>query len=212
MCNGRKQKKCLNMKAFFVFFMISTNCKTLILWRNIMTYRLSITAAYFFSFLILVGAGSLPTSNSGGSSSNSGGSSSGSYSNSGNSSTNNPLNALELKNGLNMIQSLVYGKKYKKAENKLISLEVKFPQNADIQNYLGFVSRKMNKLGKSDAYYKKALQLNPMHKGALEYQGELFLQYKNLEKANANLSLLERICGVNCDEYKELKKAIENFK
>ena len=111
-----------------------------------------------------------------------------------------------------MVQSLVYGKKYEKAEIKLISLEVKFPQNADIQNYLGFVSRKMNKLGKSDAYYKKALQLNPMHKGALEYQGELFLQYKNLKKANANLKLLERICGVNCEEYKDLKKAIENFK
>ena len=110
------------------------------------------------------------------------------------------------------MQSLVYGKKYKKAEKRLISLEVKFPQNADIQNYLGFVSRKMDKLGKSDAYYKKALQINPMHKGALEYQGELFLQYKNVEKAKANLKLLEQICGVNCKEYKELKKAIESFK
>ena len=94
----------------------------------------------------------------------------------------------------------------------IISLEAKFPQNADIQNYLGFVSRKMDQLGKSDAYYKKALQINPMHKGALEYQGELFLQYKNVEKAKANLKLLERICGVNCEEYKELKKAIESFK
>ena len=98
------------------------------------------------------------------------------------------------------------------SKHSLIYLEVKFPQNADIQNYLGFVSRKMDKLGKSDAYYKKALQLDPMHKGALEYQGELFLQYKNVEKAKANLKLLERICGVNCDEYKELKKAIESFK
>ncbi len=111
-----------------------------------------------------------------------------------------------------MVQSLVYGKKYEKAEIKLISLEVKFPQNADIQNYLGFVNRKMKKFGKSDGYYKKALQLNPMHKGALEYQGELFLQYKNLEKANANLKLLERSGGVNCDEYKDLRKAIEKFK
>ena len=170
-----------------------------------MLYRFLLLAAYIFSFLILVGAGGLPTSNSGGSSST--GSSGG-----GTTSIVNPLNAMELKNGLNLVQSLVYGKKYEKAEIKLISLEVKFPQNADIQNYLGFVSRKMNKLGKSDAYYKKALQLNPMHKGALEYQGELFLQYKNLEKANANLKLLERICGVNCNEYKDLKKAIENFK
>ena len=170
-----------------------------------MLYRFLILAAYIFSFLILVSAGGLPTSNSSGSSST--GSSGG-----GTSSIVNPLNALELKNGLNMVQSLVYGKKYKKAEKRLISLEVKFPQNADIQNYLGFVSRKMDKLGKSNAYYKKALQIDPMHKGALEYQGELFLQYKNVEKAKANLKLLERICGVNCEEYKELKKAIESFK
>ena len=170
-----------------------------------MTYRFFRVAAYIISFLILVGAGGLPTSNSSGSSSS--GSSGG-----GTSSIVNPLNALELKNGLNMVQSLVYGKKYKKAEKRLISLEAKFPQNADIQNYLGFVSRKMDKLGKSDAYYKKALQINPMHKGALEYQGELFLQYKNVQKAKANLKLLERICGVNCEEYKELKKAIESFK
>ena len=170
-----------------------------------MLSRFFTSAVYIFSFLVLAGAGGLPTSNSSGSSS--GGSSGGSTS-----AIVNPLNSLELKNGLNMVQSLVYGKKYKKAEKRLISLEVKFPQNADIQNYLGFVSRKMDKLGKSDAYYKKALQINPMHKGALEYQGELFLQYKNVEKAKANLKLLERICGVNCEEYKELKKAIESFK
>ena len=168
-------------------------------------------ATYVFLFFTLVAAGGSPTSNSGGTSSSSG-SSSNSYSGGANISISNPLNALELKNGLNMVQSLVYGKKYEKAEIKLISLEAKDPKNADIQNYWGFVSRKMNKLGKSDAYYKKALQLNPVHKGALEYQGELFLQYKNLEKANANLKLLERICGVNCNEYRDLKKAIENFK
>ena len=170
-----------------------------------MSYRFFTFAAYIFSFIVIAGAGGLPTSNSSGSSSTS-------ISGSGTSATVNPLNELELKNGLNLVKSLVYGKKYKKAEKRLISLEVKFPQIADIQNYLGFVSRKMDKLGKSDAYYKKALQINPMHKGALEYQGELFLQYKNVEKANANLKLLERICGVNCEEYNELKKAIESFK
>ncbi len=170
-----------------------------------MSYRILTFVAYVFSFLVLAAAGGLPTSNSSASSSTS-------SSGGGTSGIVNPLNALELKNGLNLVQSLVYGKKYKKAEKRLISLEAKFPQNADIQNYLGFVSRKMDQLGKSDAYYKKALRINPMHKGALEYQGELFLQYKNVEKAKANLKLLERICGVNCEEYKDLKKAIESFK
>ena len=115
-----------------------------------MITRLLTFAAYVFSFFTLVAAGGLPTSNSGGASSSSG-SSSNSYSGGASTSISNPLHTLELKNGLNIVQSLVYGKKYEKAEIKLMSLEVKFPQNADIQNYLGFVSRKMNKLGKSDA-------------------------------------------------------------
>ena len=55
-----------------------------------MLYRFLMLAAYIFSFLILVGAGGLPTSNSSGSSST--GSSGG-----GTSSSVNPLNALELK-------------------------------------------------------------------------------------------------------------------
>ena len=76
-----------------------------------MAYRFFTFAAYIFSFLVLAGAGGLPTSNSSGSSS---------YSNSGGgtSAIVNPLNALELKNGLNLVQSLVYGKKYKKAEKR----------------------------------------------------------------------------------------------
>ena len=70
-----------------------------------------------FSFFTLVGAGGLPTSNSGGTSSSSG-SSSNSYSG----DILYQIPALELKNGLNMKKSLVYGKKYEKAEIKLISL------------------------------------------------------------------------------------------
>ena len=184
-----------------------------------MIHKLSTFAAYIFSFYILVGAGGLPTSNSGGSTPNSSGSSStsdsssyNSYSNSGLGSIINPSDDLDLENGLKMAQSLIYEKKYQQAKNTLISLETKFPPNADVQNYLGFISRKMNQLGTSDLYYKKALRIDPMHKGALEYQGELFLQYKNVEKAKANLKLLERICGVNCEEYRDLKKAIKNFK
>ena len=78
-----------------------------------MITRLLKFAAYVFSFFTLVAAGGLPTSNSGGTSSSSG-SSSNSYSGGTSNSISNPLNTLELKNGLNMVQSLVYGKKYEK--------------------------------------------------------------------------------------------------
>ena len=78
-----------------------------------MITRLLTFAAYVFSFFTLVAAGGLPTSNSGGASSSSS-SSSNSYSGGASTSISNPLNTLELKNGLNMVQSLVYGKNMKR--------------------------------------------------------------------------------------------------
>ena len=78
-----------------------------------MIIRLLTFAMYVFSFFTLVGAGGLPTSNSGGTSSSSGSSSNG-YSGGASNSLSNPLTALELKNGLNMVQSLVYGKNMKR--------------------------------------------------------------------------------------------------
>ena len=43
-------------------------------------------------------------------------------------------------------------------------------------------------------YYNKALALNPMHKGALEYQGELFVELGQLDKAKENLAKLNHLC------------------
>ena len=82
------------------------------------------------------------------------------------------------------------------------------PKNADIQNYLGFAYRKSGKLEASGNHYAKALQMNPDHKGALEYQGELFLMTGALEKARANLARLEILCPSGCPELTELKAAI----
>ena len=83
------------------------------------------------------------------------------------------------------------------------------PKNADIQNYLGFAYRKSGKLEASGKHYAKALQLDPDHKGALEYQGELFLMTGALGKARANLARLEVLCPNGCPELAELKAAIE---
>ena len=82
------------------------------------------------------------------------------------------------------------------------------PKNADIQNYLGFAYRKSGKLEASGNHYAKALQLDPDHKGALEYQGELFLMTGTPEKAHANLARLEVLCPSGCSELTDLKAAI----
>ena len=82
------------------------------------------------------------------------------------------------------------------------------PKNADIQNYLGFAYRKSGKLEASGNHYAKALELDPDHKGALEYQGELFLMTGAPEKARANLARLEDLCPSGCSELTDLKAAI----
>ena len=82
------------------------------------------------------------------------------------------------------------------------------PENADIQNYLGFAYRKSGKLEASGKHYARALEFDPKHKGALEYQGELFLMTGAAEKARANLVCLEVLCPEACSELADLKAAI----
>jgi tetratricopeptide (TPR) repeat protein len=83
-----------------------------------------------------------------------------------------------------------------------------YANNADINNLLGFSSRNLKQFAASAKYYKKALRINPNHLGALEYQGELFLQTKKVSAAKKNLAKLKKLCGENCEEYLDLKKAI----
>ena len=85
------------------------------------------------------------------------------------------------------------------------------PRNPDALNYLGFSYRKTGKTDEALAYYQKALDLQPKHLGANEYLGELYLELKNLPKAEERLSVLQQACGA-CEEYGELKEKVEQFK
>ena len=87
----------------------------------------------------------------------------------------------------------------------------KNPGNADAHNYMGYVLRKRNDLKNSAVHYKKALEINPKHLGALEYQGEFFLKVGNLDLAKANLEKLDKLCWLGCDEYDDLKASIEAY-
>jgi Tfp pilus assembly protein PilF len=76
---------------------------------------------------------------------------------------------------------------------------------------MGFSKRKMGDQTGALEYYDKALSLQPNHIGANEYLGELYLELKNVAKAQERLDVLQRVCG-NCEEYTELKEKIEKFK
>ena len=107
---------------------------------------------------------------------------------------------------------LIKNESYEPAIDSLLSAEKLSKNDPDIYNYLGYSFRKINDLEKAAFYYEKALVLSPKHKGALEYQGEMFLTLGQLEKAESNLKKLEKICFLGCDEEKMLKESILKFK
>jgi tetratricopeptide (TPR) repeat protein len=86
------------------------------------------------------------------------------------------------------------------------------PDNADLQNYLGYAHRKAGKLDPAFKHYKRALELNPRHRGAHEYIGEAYLMVNNLAKADEHLAALDRICLLPCEEFTDLKGAISAYK
>jgi cytochrome c-type biogenesis protein CcmH/NrfG len=81
-------------------------------------------------------------------------------------------------------------------------------QNADVYNLLGFTLRKTGDYTTSRSYYTKALDLQPDHKAAREYLGELFVETGRVDKAKEQLAVLAKLCPAGCDEREDLEKAI----
>jgi Flp pilus assembly protein TadD len=90
--------------------------------------------------------------------------------------------------------------------------ERKDPNNANVQNLLGFSLRKSGQLDLAFKHYKRALELDPKHRGAHEYIGEAYLMNKEPEKAREHLAKLKGICGESCEEYRDLAKSIAQYK
>jgi Flp pilus assembly protein TadD len=87
------------------------------------------------------------------------------------------------------------------------------PKNADAHNLLGYAYRKKGTYAAAFEHYEAALKLNPKHKQAHEYVGEAYLLTDNLPKAELHLAELQKICSpIPCEEYKELKRAVEEFR
>jgi len=95
------------------------------------------------------------------------------------------------------------------AFNKVVA---KDPRNADAHNYLGYTYRKSGQLDLAFKQYEEALRLDPRHRGAHEYVGEAYLMTGNLAKAEEHLKALDSICFFGCEEYRELKKAVAEYK
>lgn len=84
------------------------------------------------------------------------------------------------------------------------------PGSADGHNLLGYSLRHQKKYDESLVAYQQALKLDPRHKGAHEYIGMAYVEMKQLDKAREHLAALDKICRFSCEEYRDLKKAIES--
>ena len=111
---------------------------------------------------------------------------------------------------LTKIRTLIAVKNFSAALSALKVADKTFPNNADINNLLGYSARNLKQYKPAATYYVKALKIDPKHLGALEYQGELFMLTKKTSDAKKNLAKLKSLCGVSCEEYLDLKKAIGN--
>jgi len=86
--------------------------------------------------------------------------------------------------------------------------------DADWNNLMGYSLRKAPApdFAGAEKFYDEALRIDPRHRGALEYSGELYLQTGDLARAEQRLAALDKACFFGCAEYSDLKKAIARYK
>ncbi len=108
---------------------------------------------------------------------------------------------------LTSVRAKIKDKDYAGALKELREL-VEDTQHADVYNLLGYTLRKTGDMKTSLTYYTKALELQPDHKGAHEYLGELYVETGNMDKAKEQLAALAKLCPNGCEEREDLQKAI----
>ena len=79
----------------------------------------------------------------------------------------------------------------------------------DVLNYLGYAHRKLDRFEASLAYYEQALRIDPDHRGANEYLGELYVELGQIELARQQLQKLGRLCPFGCAEIEDLRRRID---
>jgi Flp pilus assembly protein TadD len=86
--------------------------------------------------------------------------------------------------------------------------------SADWHNLMGYSYRKARQpdFAAAERHYDEALRIDPRHRGALEYSGELYLMKGDLAQAERRLATLDDVCTFSCAEYRDLKKAVAAYK
>ena len=123
-------------------------------------------------------------------------------------STTTELTPVEVRTQLASAEELIRKESYSDAIEVLNGIVETNPREADAYNLLGYSFRKSKDFNRAERNYMRALRLNPDHKGALEYVGELYLETNRREKAEESLARLEELCPQGCEELEDLREAM----
>lgn len=87
-------------------------------------------------------------------------------------------------------------------------------RSADWHNLMGFALRSQATpdYPAAEQHYNAALRINPAHRGALEYSGELYLKTNRRAQAEAQLAALAKACPSGCPELTDLQQALARAK
>jgi Flp pilus assembly protein TadD len=101
---------------------------------------------------------------------------------------------------------------WKEAVARLHGAEKRYPDNADLQNSLGYAYRNLKQYDAAFRHYGRALKLDPRHRGAHEYIGEAYLMVNDVASAEKHVAALREICLLGCEELRELRQAVADYK
>jgi tetratricopeptide (TPR) repeat protein len=105
------------------------------------------------------------------------------------------------------VRAKIKAKDFKAALAELTPMLATY-QHADVYNLMGFSLRKTGDYKQAYTFYRKALDFDPNHKGALEYLGELYVETGQVDKARENVARLKELCPSGCEELADLEKAL----
>jgi Flp pilus assembly protein TadD len=103
---------------------------------------------------------------------------------------------------------LINAQQFEQAIEELRQLTAVLGPHPDVLNYLGYASRRLGHFRRAQNYYEQALALDPMHRGANEYLGEMWIELGRLDKARERLLVLDQACPFGCAEYRDLERLI----
>lgn len=106
----------------------------------------------------------------------------------------------------------IVARQWEEAIARLRKAEQRHPEHADLQNDLGYAHRNLEQFDAAFRHYRRAIALEPRHRGAHEYIGEAYLMVGDVPNAEKHLAALRAICLLPCEELADLEKAFSKYR